>query len=664
MGVGGAGIFGTGASLTMIDSTVSGNSSRSYGGGIRIVDPGGTLSLINSTVSGNTTTGPAAHGGGIHFAGSNGLTVVNSTISGNAVTGAASSGGGLRVSASATSHVYNSTIVGNASTDRGGGVSAEGHDTLVNTVVAGNTSGVGATAATGGSPLATGGVADDVSGTIETAKHGYFGSSATITTDSGSLNNQGTDSLLLGNLARATGALVMTHAPQAGSALIDAGSNADLPTDSFDLDIDTDTAEPLSRDANGNTRISHAVVEIGAVEVVANYVPHASNDSAVTNEDTAVEINVLANDSDPEGALNESSVTLGVAPAHGTAVANAAGSITYTPAPNWNGTDSFSYSVADDDGARSSAATVSITINAVNDVPGITGAPAVLVNSGTPYAFTPTLSDVESQPLTVSATNLPGWATLNTNTGAITGTPEFDDAGTYAGIVLTVSDGVGTSSLPPFSIVVIGTVDRDGDGMSDVFEQTYGLDPADPSDASGDIDGDGISNLDEYLADRNPTTDDYAPVLSSPAPITIDATGLLTAMPGLSPPSAVDGHDGKLVATVTGNRAYLDPGTHVLTWQATDAAGNRGETLQAVNVRPQISLARDQTVVEGATVQLRFILNGPSPIYPLGVAYSVGGSAGVGDHDLTAGTVIFQEGELEKVVPVRIAAVGLLVCDE
>ncbi len=263
-GLGGGGIYGASATLTMINSTVSGNTSSTFGGGIRIVGSGGTLNLINSTVSGNTTTGASAHGGGIQYGATGSLTIINSTISGNAATGATSLGGGLRIT-SGTAFIYNSTIVGNASTDAGGGVHANGNDTFVNTVVAGNTSGAGATAGASGSPLATGGTADDVGGTIETATNSYFGSNVAIATNNSSLNNQGTSNLLLGNLANYNGSAIQTHRPQTGSALLEAGSNADLPADTFDLDGDGNTTEALPVDANGDQRVS-ATVDIGAVE--------------------------------------------------------------------------------------------------------------------------------------------------------------------------------------------------------------------------------------------------------------------------------------------------------------------------------------------------------------------------------------------------------------
>lgn len=264
IGLGGGGVYGTSAVLTLINSTVAENSSSAFGGGIRIVGANGTLHVINSTVSGNTTTGGSQHGGGIQYGGTGGLTIVNSTISGNAVLGNGSLGGGLRIT-SGIAYVYNTTIVGNASTDQGGGVHANGTDTFVNTVVAGNTSGAGAVAAVDGSPLATGGTADDVGGTLERATNSYFGSNITITTDINSLNNQGTANLLLGNLMD-NGGLVHTHKPQPGSVLIGAGSIADLPADAYDLDGDGDTGETLPVDATGGLRAPNGTVDIGAVE--------------------------------------------------------------------------------------------------------------------------------------------------------------------------------------------------------------------------------------------------------------------------------------------------------------------------------------------------------------------------------------------------------------
>ena len=100
-----------------------------------------------------------------------------------------------------------------------------------------------------------------------------------------------------------------------------------------------------------------------------NDAPVAVNDSATTNEDTAVTIAVLNNDSDVDGdPLTSAKVT---DPAHGTVTHNANGTFTYTPAANENGGDSFTYKACDNGSPSlcSTVVTVSITINAVNDEP-------------------------------------------------------------------------------------------------------------------------------------------------------------------------------------------------------------------------------------------------------------------------------------------------------
>ncbi len=92
-----------------------------------------------------------------------------------------------------------------------------------------------------------------------------------------------------------------------------------------------------------------------------------------------------------------------------------------------------------------------------NQPPVISGTPATSVNSGQTYSFTPTASDPEGQALTFSISNMPAWASFNSTTGRLSGTPAVANAGTYSGIVISVSDGTTTVSLPAFSIVVTAT---------------------------------------------------------------------------------------------------------------------------------------------------------------------------------------------------------------
>ncbi len=104
-----------------------------------------------------------------------------------------------------------------------------------------------------------------------------------------------------------------------------------------------------------------------------NQVPVAVNDTVTTPEDTAVLIDVFANDSDPNG--NEPTVISVTVPASGTAVITdpspgAACCVTYTPDANFNGTDQFAYTITDSNGVISTAtALVDVTVTAVNDPP-------------------------------------------------------------------------------------------------------------------------------------------------------------------------------------------------------------------------------------------------------------------------------------------------------
>ena len=89
-----------------------------------------------------------------------------------------------------------------------------------------------------------------------------------------------------------------------------------------------------------------------------------------------------------------------------------------------------------------------------NAAPTISGTPAASVIAGSAYEFTPQAADPEGQALTFSVTGRPAWATFDAATGRLSGTPSASDVGTYSGIVITVSDGAASASLPGFSIAV------------------------------------------------------------------------------------------------------------------------------------------------------------------------------------------------------------------
>ena len=91
---------------------------------------------------------------------------------------------------------------------------------------------------------------------------------------------------------------------------------------------------------------------------------------------------------------------------------------------------------------------------AVNRAPTISGTPALTVAVGAVYTFTPTASDADGNSLSFTIQNRPAWAGFDPTTGALQGSPQSANAGTYANIVIAVTDGNATVSLPPFTLVV------------------------------------------------------------------------------------------------------------------------------------------------------------------------------------------------------------------
>jgi hypothetical protein len=112
------------------------------------------------------------------------------------------------------------------------------------------------------------------------------------------------------------------------------------------------------------------------------------------------------------------------------------------------------------DGSLSSALPAfSITVtDAANTPPVISGVPASSVAAGTAYAFSPGATDADGNILAFAVTGKPSWATFSTATGSLAGTPGAGQAGNYPGIVITVSDGTASASLPAFGITVTGPV--------------------------------------------------------------------------------------------------------------------------------------------------------------------------------------------------------------
>jgi hypothetical protein len=126
-----------------------------------------------------------------------------------------------------------------------------------------------------------------------------------------------------------------------------------------------------------------------------------------------------------------------------------------TGKPTAAGTHSNIVIKVSDGKATTSLPAFAITVSgAANRAPTISGTPATSVNTGSAYSFRPTAADADGDTLTFSISNKPAWAAFSTANGQLSGTPAAADAGSYANIVITASDGKASTALPAFAIAV------------------------------------------------------------------------------------------------------------------------------------------------------------------------------------------------------------------
>ena len=194
---------------------------------------------------------------------------------------------------------------------------------------------------------------------------------------------------------------------------------------------------------------------------LSNAAPTAVDDVVVTPEDTIVSGNVLTNDSDSDG--NPLSASLVTGPTYGSLSLAASGAFTYTPNPNYNGPDSFSYAASD--GAASTNANVGITVSPVNDPP-VAQDDSAEVNQRSTVVI-PVLgndSDVDGNSLVPGdfASISPAGSTVVANTdGTVTFTPPATPAPGYTGpasFTYQASDGTAKSNVATVSVTVFPAI--------------------------------------------------------------------------------------------------------------------------------------------------------------------------------------------------------------
>jgi hypothetical protein len=133
---------------------------------------------------------------------------------------------------------------------------------------------------------------------------------------------------------------------------------------------------------------------------------------------------------------------------------SASGALTGTPIST--GTYSNIVISVSDGKVSSSLDPFAITVGTVaNHAPTLSGSPPATISAGTAYAFKPAANDADGDKLTFSIQNKPSWATFSTTTGTLSGLPTTSNVGAYANIVISVSDGKTSTSLPKFTVNVV-----------------------------------------------------------------------------------------------------------------------------------------------------------------------------------------------------------------
>ena len=204
-------------------------------------------------------------------------------------------------------------------------------------------------------------------------------------------------------------------------------------------------------DGHGGT--DSATVNITVNPAGTNNPPVADDETLTTPEDTPGNVSVLVGDTDPDPGQTLS-VTGWTNGAHGTVSCTAGGLCTYTPAANYNGPDSFTYTVSDGNGGTDTG-TVTVTVTPVNDPPVAAGN-SLTTPQNTPgnVAVLSNDSDVDGDALAVTgSTNGSNGTVSCTAAGVCTYTPATGFSGSDS-FTYTVSDGKGGTAIATVSVTV------------------------------------------------------------------------------------------------------------------------------------------------------------------------------------------------------------------
>lgn len=403
-------------------------------------------------------------------------------------------------------------------------------------------------------------------------------------------------------------------------------SSLSVPEGEFAVDSDgVVTFVPLTN-FFGSVTISYTVndnegatSDPATITITVNAVndpPIANNDVENTSQNVPVTINILANDIDVDGTINP--VTVDLLPstpavadktrtvASGTYSVDNAGVVTFTPVASFSGTSSITYTVKDNLGATSNAATISVLVDFVNTAPVANDDNAtteedtpvvieILANDTDDGSLVPASVDLNTTADGIQTTRTTPEGTFTVVSGVVTFTPVLNFNGT-ATIQYTVEDNIGVRSEPA-TITVTVTPVNDPPVANNDNATTPEDTPVQINVIANDTDIDGT--IDPATVDLNPDTEEYDRTASV-------AQGVFTA-------NATTG-----IVTFTPAENFF--GTASVTYNVRDNSGAKSNTatitvtITNVNNPPVFNEIADQRVLRNAdtkTVTISGISAGP-----------------------------------------------------
>ncbi|MEJ2332522.1 MAG: retention module-containing protein, partial [Desulfobulbaceae bacterium] len=230
-------------------------------------------------------------------------------------------------------------------------------------------------------------------------------------------------------------------------------------------EVTTDTQGNLvytpDADFNGNDTFTYTIsdgmggTDTASVTITVNPVndaPVAVDDTGTSAEDSSIDIDVLANDTDLDGdSLTVESFTQ---PDHGTVTENSDGTLNYAPDADYNGSDSFTYTISDGQGGTDTA-TITLTVNPVNDPPvAVDDTGTSAEDSSINIDVLANDTDLDGDSLTVESFTQPDHGTVTENSdGTLNYAPDADYNGSDS-FTYTTSDGQGGTDTATVTLTV------------------------------------------------------------------------------------------------------------------------------------------------------------------------------------------------------------------